>query len=226
MSDIFPKWTNQLPLKIVVALLLVGGVVTAGITYYATPKYTRVGYQPKQPVGFSHAIHSGQLGLDCRYCHSHVEESWHSNVPATATCYNCHGPDKGGILKDSPKLELVRESARTGKPIEWKQVHITPDYVFFNHAVHVNRGISCVECHGEVQKMDEVSHAKPLSMAFCLDCHRNPEEKVRPLDKITELDWVWSDNPEDAAARQKEFGTQFVQDARIHASQNCSACHR
>ena len=226
MSDIFPKWTNQLPWKIVLGLVLLLGGVTVGITYYFTPKYTRVGYTPQQPVAFSHAIHADQLGIDCRYCHSHVEKSWYSNVPATSTCYNCHGPDKGAILADSPKLELVRESHASGEPIPWKQVHITPDYVFFNHAVHINRGISCIECHGEVHKMDEVSHAKPLSMSFCLDCHRNPEDYVRPLDEVTNLDWKWSDNPEDARRMQEEFGSQFVHDAKVHASQNCSACHR
>jgi len=220
MSDIFPKWTNRLPLYVIIGGILVGTAVTAGVWYYFTPKYTRVGYTPKQPVAFSHAIHAGQLGMDCRYCHSHVEKSWFSNVPATATCINCHGPTKGGILKDSPKLELVRDSERTGEPIPWKQVHKVPDYVFFNHSVHVNRGVSCVECHGEVHKMDEVVHARPLSMAFCLECHRNPEARVRPLDQITNLEWQQSEE------QQKAFGKAFVAENKVHASQNCSACHR
>ena len=228
MSDIFPKWTNRLPVYVIVGALLTGTAVTAGIWYYFTPKYTRVGFMPKQPVAFSHAIHAGQLGLDCRYCHSHVEKSWYSNVPATATCINCHGPNNGGILKDDPRLELVRQSADpvNGKPIPWKQVHKVPDYVFFNHAVHVNRGVSCKECHGDVQTMDEVWHAKPLSMAFCLDCHRNPESRVRPLEEVTNLGWKWSDDPKIAADKQKAFGKEFVANAKIHASQNCSACHR
>lgn len=220
MSDIFPKWTNRLPLYVIIGALLVGTGVTVGITYYFTPKYTRVGYMPKQPVAFSHTIHAGELGIDCRYCHSHVEKSWYSNVPATSTCINCHGPTKGGILKDSPKLALVRDSEVTGEPIPWRQVHKVPDYVFFNHSVHVNRGISCVECHGEVHKMDEVVHAKSLSMSFCLDCHRNPEAHVRPLEHITNLDWKQS------AEEQKVFGKEFVAHAKVHASQNCSACHR
>ncbi len=220
MSDIFPKWTNQLPWKIAVALLLLGVGVTWGVTYYFTPKYTNVGYMPKQPVAFSHEIHAGQLEIDCRYCHSHVEKSWFSNVPATATCLNCHGPTKGGILKEDPRLELVRKSGETGEAIPWVQIHKVPDYVFFNHSVHVNRGISCVECHGRVDQMAEVYQAKPLSMSFCLDCHRNPESKVRPLDQITNLDW------EPAAGVQKDWGKEFVHNAKIHASQNCSACHR
>ena len=113
MSDIFPKWTNKLPAMVIVGGLLAGGVVTAGVTYYFTPKYSRVGYKPVQPVAFSHAIHADQLGLDCRYCHNGVEKSWYSNVPSASTCMNCHNQ----VLKDDPKLALVRESAATGKPI-------------------------------------------------------------------------------------------------------------
>ena len=155
MSDIFPKWTNRLPLQIAVGTVLVGTAVTAGVWYYFTPKYTRVGYQPIQPVAFSHAIHADQLGLDCRYCHSAVEKSWYSNVPSASTCMNCHSQ----VLKDSPKLELVRESAATGKPIPWVHIHKTPDYVYFNHSVHVNRGVSCVHCHGQIGQRAQHGHA-------------------------------------------------------------------
>jgi len=222
MSDIFPKWTNRLPLQIAVGALLVGSAVTAGVWYYFTPKYSRVGYQPIQPVAFSHAIHADQLGLDCRYCHSAVEKSWYSNVPSSSTCMNCHNQ----VLKDSPKLELVRESASTGKPIPWVQVHKVPDYVYFSHSVHVNRGVSCVECHGQINKMDEVYHAKPLSMAFCLDCHRNPASRLRPPDRITDLNWKWNEDPRKAAELQKLNGEKFVHDWRVESLQSCSACHR
>jgi hypothetical protein len=222
MSDVFPKWTNRLPLQVLFGLLLTGTAVTAGVWYYFTPKYTRVGYQPIQPVAFSHTIHVDQLGLDCRYCHTAVEKSWYSNVPASSTCMNCHNQ----VLKDDPKLALVRESYATGKSIPWVQIHKTPDYVYFNHAVHVNRGVSCVECHGQVNKMDEVHHAKPFGMAFCLECHRNPALRLRPPDKITDLDWKWSDDPKVAAELQKKNGERFVHDWNVKASQNCSACHR
>ncbi len=222
MSDIFPKWTNRLPGQVVAGLCLVVGAGVVGVTYYFTPKYTRVGYQPVQPVAFSHAIHSGQLGLDCRYCHSAVEKSWFSNVPSASVCMNCHNQ----VLKDDPQLALVRESHQSGAALPWVQVHKLPDYVYFNHSVHVNRGVSCVECHGPVHRMDEVYHAKPLSMAFCLECHRNPAEKIRPLDKITDLDWTWSDDPGEAAASQREQGGQFVHDWRVESLVNCSACHR
>ena len=216
MPAIFPKWTNRLPLLVIMGLLLGGGALIAGVWYYMTPEYGRVGYKPIQPVPFSHAVHAEQLGIDCRYCHSAVEKSWYSNVPAATTCMNCHNQ----VLKDDPRLALVRESAATGKPIEWVQVHKLPDFVYFNHSVHVNRGISCVHCHGEVNKMDEVHHAKSLSMAFCLDCHRNPTPNLRPKDKITDLDW----NPHQHLP--KDWFTKSRQEWKVNASQNCSACHR
>ncbi len=216
MSDIFPKWTNRLPLKIAIGALLIGGGVTAGVTYYFTPKYTRVGYQPIQPVAFSHEIHAGQLGMDCRYCHNGVEKSWYSNIPAASVCMNCHNQ----VLKDSPKLELVRESALNGKPIEWVQIHKTPDYVYFNHSVHVNRGVSCVKCHGQINHMDEVRHEKPFSMTFCLDCHRDPAKQIRDPKDVYNLDLKISD------AEQEKMGKKFVHDWKVNASQNCSACHR
>jgi len=222
MSDIFPKWTNRLPRNIIIGVLMVGTGVTAGVTYYFTPKYVRVGYQPIQPVAFSHNIHAGQLGIDCRYCHNAVEKSWYSNVPATSTCMNCHNQ----VLKDDPKLALVRESYASGKPIPWVQIHKMPDYVYFNHSVHVNRGVSCVECHGQINHMDEVYHAKPLSMSYCLECHRDPAKRLRPLDKITDLDWKPTDNERDLAAVQQKNGQQYIHDWKVQSLQSCSTCHR
>ncbi|MCU0787253.1 MAG: cytochrome c family protein [Verrucomicrobia bacterium] len=222
MSAIFPKWTNRLPLMIIVGLVLVGTAVTAGVWYYFTPKYTYVGYQPVQPVAFSHAIHVDQLGMDCRYCHSGVEKSWFSNIPAAGTCMNCHSQ----VLKDDPRLALVRDSAATGRAIPWVQIHRTPEYVYFNHSVHVTRGISCVSCHGQVNQMDEVYRAKPLSMSFCLECHRNPAAFIRPVDKVTDLNWKWSDDPLQNAEMQKANGEKFVHDWKVESLQNCSACHR
>src|SRR5262245_34731441 len=222
MSAIFPKWTNRLPFMIIVGGGLMATAVTAGVWYYFTPKYYRVGYQPIQPVAFSHSIHAGQLGLDCRYCHSTVEKSWFSNIPSSSTCMNCHNQ----VLKDDPRLALVRESAATGKPIPWVQIHRVPDFVYFNHSVHVTRGISCVECHGRIDQMDEVYHAKPLSMSFCLDCHRNPAAKVRPLDKVTDLGWTPNPDPAAAAKWQETNGELMVEHWRVESLQNCSACHR
>lgn len=217
MSAIFPKWTNRLPVMIITGGLLVGTAVTAGVWYYLTPKYSRVGYQPIQPVPFSHAVHAGQLGMDCRYCHTGVEKSWFSNIPAASTCMNCHTQ----VLKDDPRLAPVRESAATGRPIEWIQIHKLPEFVYFNHSVHVNRGISCVECHGRIDQMDEVYHAKPFSMSFCLECHRHPELKLRPLDKITDLAWH---QPTEQA--QLTWGEEHKKEWNVESLQTCSACHR
>ncbi|SVB72197.1 uncharacterized protein METZ01_LOCUS225051 [marine metagenome] len=223
MSDVFPRWTNRLPGQIIFGLLLIGGVVTAGLNYYFTPKYTRVGFQPTQPVPFSHSIHVKQLGLDCRYCHDGVEKSWYSNVPAADTCMNCHS----AVRADDPKLEPVRASYKdANKPVEWVQIHKLPDYVYFNHSVHVNRGVSCVECHGRVDEMDEVRHEKHFSMTFCLDCHRelspengDPNKRLRPLDKITDLAYDRSSDPDNK-------DRNFVEEWHVKTSENCSACHR
>ena len=201
----------------VLFVLLFGGGAVTGIWYYFSPKYTRVGYQPVQPVPFPHSVHVDQIGLDCRYCHSQVEKSWYSNLPSSSTCLNCHNQ----ILKEDPRLAIVRDSAQTGQSVPWVQVHKVPDYVYFNHSVHVNRGVSCVHCHGEINKMDEVYHAKPLSMTFCLDCHRDPGPNLRPLDKITDLAWKLSDPDV-----QKDQGQRLAHDWKVNASQNCSACHR
>jgi hypothetical protein len=217
MSTIFPKEANKAPIQIVIALLIVGATVTAGFTYYLTPKYARVGYQPIQPVPFEHSLHAGELGIDCRYCHSQVEKSGHSNVPSTNTCMNCHNQVQ--IL--SEKLQPVRDSFASGEPIPWVQIHKMPDYVYFNHSVHVNRGISCFECHGQINEMDVVRHEKPLSMAFCLECHRNPEEKLRPLDQVFNLDW----RPESKEAQLKD-GNLMKEHWKVNPPTSCSGCHR
>lgn len=217
MAQIFPKWTNTVPVKALIFLSLALGTVVLGVTYYATPKYLRVGYQPIQPVAFDHSLHVGQLGMDCRYCHTYVDRSEESNVPATQTCMNCHSQ----VLADSPKLAPVRESYQSGMPVPWVRVHNAPDYVYFNHSVHVNRGVSCVECHGQVNEMQVVYQAKSHSMAFCLECHRNPENFVRPLDKVYDLDWKAESREEQIA-----MGERFVHDWKIQPPQSCSGCHR
>jgi formate-dependent nitrite reductase cytochrome c552 subunit len=218
MSKLFPKSANKLPLQILIFLGLTAGIVTAGITYYATPKYTRVGYAPVQPVPYSHAIHVGQLGLDCRYCHSNVEKSGHSNLPTAQTCMNCHSI----IKNDSPLLAPVRESFASGNPVPWVRLHQTPDYVYFNHSVHVARGVSCVECHGKINEMDVVHHDKPLSMSWCLECHRAPEKALRDPKLVTNLDWQ---HPAGASG-QLEAGKKFVHDWNVQPPQSCSGCHR
>lgn len=215
MPNIFSKKANSYPLKLLLALALVALALGLGVTYYFTPKYSNVGYQPIQPVAYDHFLHATQLGLDCRYCHTHVDKSEHANIPATSTCMNCHQH----ILTDSPALAPIRESYESGEPIPWVKIHTTPGYVYFNHSVHVNRGISCVECHGEVNKMEVVYQSKPLSMAFCLECHRNPEKFIRPLDAVYDLNW----KREEASIKE---GEKFVHDWKVTPPQSCSACHR
>jgi hypothetical protein len=216
MSDIFPKWTNKLPSRILIGLALLGTAAVIGVTYYFTPKYTDVGYQPVQPVFFPHSVHADQLGIDCRYCHHDVEKSWYSNIPGAGVCMNCHNQ----VLAADNRLATIRDSATNNTPVPWVQVHKLPDFAYFNHSVHVNRGVSCVECHGQVHKMDEVAQAKPLSMSFCLNCHRDPAAHVRPPDQVFNLDWQ---RPENFTKTQ---GQEMVKHWNVNPSQSCSACHR
>ena len=178
MANIFPRFSNWLPIKILVCITIIAASVVSGMAYYFTPKYTRVGYQPTQPVAFDHSLHVNQLGMDCRYCHTGVEKSSHSNVPSTQTCMNCHTQ----IKSQSPKLSAVRESWKTGNPVPWVRIHKAPDYVYFNHAVHVNRGVSCVACHG---------HVNPTAWAGAWN--------VTVLPKIIFARWIrspiWIGNP-------------------------------
>jgi hypothetical protein len=219
MSKLFPQSANKLPLQIVIFLGVFAGIATAGVTYYMTPKYTRVGYAPLQPVPFSHAKHVQEVGLDCRYCHSNVEKSGHSNVPTAQTCMNCHS-----IIKaTSPLLAPVRESYEKGTPVPWVWIHKTPDYAYFNHSAHVNRGVSCVECHGKVNEMDTVTHMQPLSMEFCIDCHRAPEQRIRDPKDVFNLD---SARLADQGAAGEKKALNFKHDWKLMPPQSCSGCHR
>jgi hypothetical protein len=218
MANLFPRWTNTLAPKVIFCAGLLATTVTCGMWYYFTPKYTRVGYQPVQPVAFPHSIHVQQLGMDCRYCHSFVEVSDHSNVPTTQTCMNCHT----AIKSASPKLQPVRDSWATGQPMQWIRIHKVPDYAYFNHSVHVNRGVSCVWCHGNINRMDVVAQDQPQGMAWCLECHRAPEKKLRPLSEITHLDW----KPEDIGTTQEKLGAELKKEWHINPPVTCAGCHR
>ena len=219
MANFFPKWSNWLPLKLVIILGAIVTAVVAGIWYYFTPKFTRVGYEPDQPVPFSHAIHVDQLGMDCRYCHSFVEVASHSNVPTTQTCVTCHG--EGKVQSTNPKLTAVVNSWKSGEPINWVRVHQLPDYAYFNHAVHVNRGVSCYSCHGDVSEMSIVYQHEPQSMAWCLECHRAPENFLRPPNEVFNMKW----KPESAAA-QREMGLKFKHEWDVNPPVTCGGCHR
>jgi len=217
MANLFPRWTNFLPIKLVVIAAMLGTAATAGVWYYFTPKYTRVGYRPVQPAPFSHEIHASQLGMDCRYCHSFVEVAAHSNVPNTQVCMNCHSQ----VQKDSAKLIAVRDSWKSGQPIDWVQIHKTPDFAYFNHSVHVNRGVSCYSCHGSVNHMPVVYHAKPQSMGWCLDCHRAPEDYLRPQEQVFNLDWRPA-----STAEQRQVGLELKNKWNVNPPTSCSGCHR
>ncbi|MCS7176590.1 MAG: cytochrome c family protein [Candidatus Kapabacteria bacterium] len=160
-----------------------GTVLTAAVvTYFGMHnRVTDVGYRPQQPVPFSHKLHVGELGIKCIYCHAGVERSAVSPIPTASSCMGCHTV----VRAESPKLALVREAYETGKPIEWRRVHKLPDYVHFNHARHIRAGIDCASCHGPVERMGVVSQVAPLSMGWCLDCHRNPEKHIIPARPIS-----------------------------------------
>lgn len=211
----FPPWTNRL--RTLLPLLVVGGVtyVTILFAYGASPLTTDVGYEPEQPVPFSHALHNGQMGIDCRYCHTKVEEAAHSNVPTTETCMNCHTR----IKTKSPKLQPVRDSWANGKPIEWVRVHDLPDFVYFNHSAHVSRGVGCQSCHGQVNNMERIQQVSRLSMGWCLDCHRAPENFLRPQEHITDMHYK-------PAEGQLVVGNRLKAQNHINPSESCSTCHR
>ncbi|HEY8503900.1 MAG TPA: cytochrome c3 family protein [Gemmataceae bacterium] len=221
MPVIFSRDADRYARQGALAFVLAVTLFVAGFYYYALPSYTRVGFAPEQPVPYSHALHVGQLGLDCRYCHSQVFESPHSNVPSTETCMNCHNPEKANVKGNSPLLAALRQSWRSGLPVEWKRVHKLPEYAYFNHAVHVSRGVSCVSCHGPVNEMDVVYQAEPLSMGWCLNCHQQPEPHLRPRDQVTNLDW----RPEPGRAPE-EVGRGVKERLSICPPDNCQACHR
>jgi hypothetical protein len=212
---VFPRWANKTR---VLAGVILGGApiyLTFLIWYGASPRTTDVGYQPKQPVPYSHALHAGQLGIDCRYCHNTVEQGAHAAIPATATCMNCHER----VWTNSDKLTPVRQSLATGKPVEWTKVHDLPDYVYFNHSAHVTRGVGCVSCHGRVDEMDEVYQKEPLSMSWCLQCHREPEAHLRPPEEATNMTWTAPDDP-------IAYGKALREKNHLNPPTDCSTCHR
>lgn len=218
---VFPKWANYL-----LPVLLLAGIGAATylpvlVTFGASPTTYAVGYMPTQPVPYSHALHVGQLGMDCRYCHTTVDKAAFAAVPPTQTCMNCHT----NIKADSIKLAPIRASNASGEPMHWIKVHDLPDYVYFNHAIHVNQGVGCVSCHGRVDKMEQVYQVQPLSMAWCLDCHRAPEKNLRPREEVTNLSWT----PAMIGKTQLELGMELKAKYNIHDAPtltSCYLCHR
>ena len=215
--QLFPRALNFLPLALAVVTAGAGGAVTFGIWYYFSPKNLQIGYAPEQPIHYSHKLHADELGIDCRYCHIGVDKGPHSTLPATQTCMNCHQT----VHTKSDKLAPVRASWETNEPVEWVKVHDLPDYVYFNHSAHVTRGVGCVSCHGRVDQMEEVNQQEPLSMSWCLDCHRNPEKNLRPPEEVTNMTWAPPDGQDPI-----EYGKMLREKNHLNPSTDCSTCHR
>jgi hypothetical protein len=215
LAQIFPEWTNKLPACIAAGVVLAILLGTGIVWYFFSPKFTDVGFRPKQPVDYSHKLHAGDLGLDCRYCHVGVERSAVAGVPPTQTCMNCHKL----IKTDSEKLQPVRESWETGKPMEWVKVHKIPDYAYFNHSAHIRAGVGCASCHGNIARMEVVTQVEPLSMSWCLDCHRDPDMHLRPAGEITNMQWEPPEN-------QIEMAEILKREKDIDPPTDCSRCHR
>ncbi len=218
MAQLFPKSANKLaPASIVALLLVAGGAVGSLLALDYAGFNQRRGQTVEQPVPFSHEHHVSGLGIDCRYCHTAVEKSASAGIPPTSTCYNCHKL----VWNEAPMLEPVRSSYRTGKPLEWTKVHDLPDFTYFNHSIHVAKGIGCATCHGPVDQMRLMRVAQPMQMRWCLECHRNPEKFIRPKEEVFNMTWKAKD--------QETLGRELVKkyDVRPPAQiTSCGTCHR
>ena len=241
VKQLFPKWTNLFPTAVAIGGF--GAIVTvvAGMTYYATPKFWEVGYQPTQPIAFSHQLHAGEMGIDCRYCHSSVEKSEHSNIPSSSSCMNCHtvADQFSGYLKkatsvdgttpsahwQSEALETLRTHHADETAPPWRRVHKVPDYAHFNHSVHVAAGVSCYSCHGRIDQMAVVRQVEPLSMGWCLECHRAPENHLIDTS-ITPVTRLW--DVEELLSQQdyaKTIGKNLAKRLNATPPEDCGACH-
>lgn len=215
VANIFPSWINRLKVIIPILVMAGGGMAVGGIWYYGSPSNTDVGYRPVQPVEYSHKVHAGDLGIDCRYCHVQVETSPVASIPPTQLCMNCHTL----VGADSDKLALVRRSHAENQPIAWVRVHELPGYAYFDHSLHLNAGVGCVSCHGRVDQMEVVTQQEPLSMGWCLKCHRNPTPHLRPASEVTNM--TWSPRSDTILIAHQTNGQ-----GAIDPPQDCTACHR
>jgi hypothetical protein len=217
MSQIFKSSANsKARVSIILALAVLAGAGGALFQLIANSSYaTRQGDAREQPIPFSHAHHVGSMGIDCRYCHTSVENSDFSVVPPTKTCMNCHSQ----IWIDSPTLEPVRESFRTNSSIRWTKVYDLPDYVYFNHSIHVKKGVGCETYHGRIDTQALTWQQPSLQMRWCLDCHRNPENYLRPRDQITTMGYTPSEP-------QAELGARLVKEYHVQKLETCWTCHR
>ncbi|HXE79417.1 MAG TPA: cytochrome c3 family protein [Vicinamibacterales bacterium] len=216
MPQIFDRHANNYARASIIGIVLfIAAALVSADRLSRSPYVTRADEFREQPLQFSHQHHVGGIGIDCRYCHTTVETSASAGIPPTKTCMNCHSQ----IWADSPFLEPVRESFRSGKPLRWLRVHDLPDFVYFNHSVHVKKGMGCSTCHGRVDRMPLMWQSASLQMEWCLECHRNPERFVRPRSAIFQMDYQ---PPPD----QLELGARLVKEYDIQKLTSCSVCHR
>jgi len=220
MPQIFHRSANSISrLSVFGGIFIIAGIAWAGAEIQRSPYNTRAFVARQQPVQFSHKHHAGDDGIDCRYCHTTVEVSWFAGIPPTATCMNCHSQ----LFADSPYLEPVRESFRNGMPIKWTRVHDLPDFVYFNHSIHVNKGVGCSTCHGRVDQMPLTWSVVSLHMEWCLECHRNPAKYIRPREQVFNMDWPPPGY--DQMAEGKKLMKRYDIDS-VEEITNCSTCHR
>jgi hypothetical protein len=228
MPQIFHRSFNTVSLvSIYGSVFLLAGVGWAMATWVRSSYATGAADARPQPVPFSHQHHVSELGIDCRYCHTSVEDSAFAGIPPTKTCMNCHSQ----IWQGSEMLAPVRESYRTGKPVTWNRVHKVEEFCYFNHSIHVKKGIGCSSCHGRVDQMPLVWQENSLLMEWCLDCHRAPEKHVRPREFIYKMDFTYKDVKDPQTDRpkyrdQEEMGRELVKEYQIRSKLSCSACHR
>lgn len=215
MAQIFPRRSNELPRRLLVVGPIVALAAASGMAYFFSPEFTDVGYRPRQPVAFSHKLHAGELEIDCRYCHVAVEVSPLASVPPTRTCMNCHAL----VGRDEESLAPVRESLETGEPLRWVRVHRLPDYAYFDHSAHLRAGVGCSSCHGNVAEMEETTQTEPLSMSWCLDCHRDFHPHLRPRERLTDPRWQPPQN-------QLTLARTRAAELRLDPPTDCTACHR
>lgn len=217
--QIFLRSTNTIArVSIFGAIFFLAFFAWAFSTLMRSPYATRQGVVLKQPVPFSHQHHVAGLGIDCRYCHTSVEQSAFAGIPPTETCMNCHKQ----IWTNADLLEPVRSSYATNKPIEWTRVHDLPDFVYFNHSVHVAKGIGCASCHGQVDRMPLMYQEASLQMEWCLSCHRDPGKFVRPREEVFNLNWQPPADPAEAQALR----AKLVKEYNVQSLTSCSTCHR
>ena len=217
MAQIFPKSMNWVAKTSIFAVLILVGLILSIVLNINRLHYVSHVNVPKdQPVPFSHKHHVTGMGLDCRYCHTTVEETAFAGIPATETCMTCHSQ----IWTEAPILEPVRASYRDDTPIQWTRVHDLPDFVYFNHSIHVNQGIGCQSCHGQVDQMPLIWKENTLNMEWCLECHRAPENFIRPREEVFNMNWKAPD--------QASLGKKLVADYKVQTTQltDCSICHR